>query len=102
MSDRQPSLRLGGAPRAVRRGRSLAIALAATLLVLGASQLLARLAVEDDAAGALLGAGGAVHPWAWMLALGYVLARLAGAAMVCISFGLAASYAAHRLLARGS
>lgn len=82
------------------RGRNLVIALIATFLLLGASELLAHLSVANDAAGALLSNGGAAHPLAFVLAAAYALTRLAGTAMVCIAAALTAAYATRRALDR--
>lgn len=78
--------------------KRVAVGAAVTALVLGFGELCARVAVDRNAAGALLSPGGSVDPSAWLVAGMYVCARLGGAAMACCTFGLAAAAITSRVI----
>ena len=61
-----------------------------TALVLGLGEVAAHVAVDRNAAGALLSPAGA-DPSAFLLAGLYLLARFGGAAMVCLTIGVGAA-----------
>jgi hypothetical protein len=88
---------MGGHP--MKRVLALAIL---TALVLGLGELAGRVAVDQNAAGALLSPAGA-DASAWLIAALYLATRFGGAAMVCLTIGLSAAEAtalAMRKLAR--
>ncbi len=76
--------------------RRLALAAGWTVLLLASSELFGRLAVANDAAGALLSAGGLGHPFAFALAMIFALSRIGGALMICVTAGFAAAYLTQR------
>lgn len=80
------------------------LALAATVLALGGAELLARWAVERNAAGALLSPGGAIDVIDLFVALCYLLFRLGSVAMIVLDAAMAAgdltSWALRRLSRR--
>lgn len=70
-----------------------------TALVLGFGEVAAHVAVDRNAAGALLSPAGA-DPSAFLLAGLYLLARFGGAAMVCLTTGVGAAELAALALRR--
>src|SRR5690606_16138126 len=81
---RAPARALGAAGK-----RALSMA-ALTAMVLGLNEVAAHVAVDRNAAGALLSPAGA-DASALMLAGLYALTRLGGAALVCLTIGLGAA-----------
>lgn len=76
----------------------LGVVLALTALALIADRVLARVAVEHNVAGALLSPAGLDDPLSWLVALGFLGARLGASALVCLSVGLVAASLTARVL----
>lgn len=81
--------------------KALAGSAIATALLFALAHVFAHLAVEHDAAGALLSPAGLTNPIAWLAAGGFFLARLASSGLFCVTLGLAASRLVEVLVDRG-
>jgi hypothetical protein len=74
-----------------QRLRRFILAALATATLLALTHGFALLAVEHDAAGALLSPAGFSDPLAWLIAGAFALGRLSGAAAFCLTLALGAA-----------